>query len=391
MSRITGKYEGNVAAGEEVRAFVPVPLPPRNPQFQMSDSLKESLHAAEIALDRLDISTALVPSVTWFVYAFVRSEAVLSSQIEGTQATLTDLLNFEPTNQAAGALVTDVREVCNYIDALYYARSELHRPKGLPLSIRLLNETHRHLMRGVRGATKQPGEIRRSQNWIGGTRPGNAVFVPPPPHHLRNLLGELENYIHAGDPLPPLIRVALLHAQFETIHPYLDGNGRVGRLMITLLLEHWKLLSQPVLYLSLFFKRNQQEYYRRLGAVRSDGDWEGWTGFFLEGVRTIAEEAVSAARDLFVIIDIDRMRVMRAPTSSVMALRLLQQLPEQPVITIASATRLLKTTKPTAIKAVNTLEQLGILAENTGRKRDRTFSYAAYIKRLGKETLAGRR
>jgi Fic family protein len=245
--------------------------------------------------------------------------------------------------------------------------------------MRLLNETHGLLMRGVRGANKQPGEVRRSQNWIGGTRPGNAAFVPPPAHLLAEVLGEFEEYIHAKGDLPPLVRAGLLHVQFETIHPYLDGNGRIGRLLVTLLLEHLGVLPSPLLYLSLFFKRHRDEYYRRLSAVRTEGDWEGWTVFFLEAVATIAEEATTAARDIFGLISRDRQHVLGAKSSTAMAARLFEMLPKHPIVTIAKATRLLDTTKPTATKAVVALVDAGVLRETTGRKRDRTFSYEAYL------------
>jgi len=237
-------------------------------------------------------------------------------------------------------------------------------------------------MKGVRGSTKQPGEVRRTQNWIGGTRPGNAVFVPPPPQELGRLLSDLEKYIHGDDDLPPLVRAALVHVQFETIHPYLDGNGRIGRLLITLLVEHWKSLSEPLLYLSLFFKRHRAEYYRLLNAVRLEGNWEGWVSFFLEGVSVIADEAADTARHLFVLVNKDRVRVLSARNASVMAARLLDQLPRHPMLTIPAAVKLLETTKPTATKAVGVLEELGVLKETTGRRRDRTFSYAAYLDRL---------
>lgn len=244
---------------------------------------------------RLELAGEMVPSLDWFIYAFVRKEAVLSSQIEGTQATLMDLLNYEAERDAPPPNA-DVEEVCNYLDALTYAREQLASPSGLPLSIRLLNEAHRLLLRGARGANKQPGEMRRSQNWIGGSRPGNATYVPPPPHALPEALSAFERYIHQEDDTPSLIRAGLLHVQFESIHPYLDGNGRIGRLLVTLLLEHWGLLARPLLYLSLFFKRHRQEYYRRLNAVRVDGDWEGWLDFFLDGVATIADGPHSRAR-----------------------------------------------------------------------------------------------
>ena len=254
----------------------------------------------------LDLAGEMVPSLDWFIYAFVRKEAVLSLQIEGTQATLVDLLVYEADEQASPN--ADVEEVCNHLDALGYARAQIDGERGLPLSMRLLNETHLRLMQGARGASRQPGQVRSSQNWVSGSRPGNALFMPPPPHALADLLGAFEKYMHGEDSLPMLVRAGLLHVQFETIHPYLDGNGRIGRLLITLLLEHWELLANPLLYLSLFFKRHQDEYYRRLGAVRTEGDWEGWIDFFLDGVATIAGEAIESARELFALVAADRSR-----------------------------------------------------------------------------------
>ncbi len=378
--RQVGRYERSTVAGEAVSAFVPDPLPPRSPPLALSPKLAERVRLAELKISRLELAGEMVPSVEWFVYAFVRKEAVVSSQIEGTQATLEDLLAYEAGGTAGRR--DDVQEVSNYLAALAYARRELQREKGLPLSTRLLNETHRRLMKGVRGEGKQPGEVRRSQNWIGGTRPGNASFVPPPPQEVRRLLSDLEKYVHADDDLPPLVRAALVHVQFETIHPYLDGNGRIGRLLITLLVEHWKLLSEPLLYLSLFFKRHQTEYYRLLNAVRLEGDWEAWVAYFLEGVSTIADEAADTARDLFVLIEKDRGRVLAARNASVMAARLLEQLPQHPIVTIPGAVGLLGTTKPTATKAVGVLVDLRILRETSGRRRDRTFSYVAYLDRL---------
>jgi Fic family protein len=366
---------------EVIAAFVPYPLPPRDPPLNVDGRLATPLRRAEQALARLEVAGEMVPSLDWFIYAFVRKEAVISSQIEGTQASLIDLLEYEAeqSNKAAG---DDVHEVCNYLNAIRYARGQIKGARGLPISIRLLNEAHRRLTRGVRGANKQPGEIRRSQNWIGGTRPGNAAFVPAPPEELAALLADLEKYIHSKNGLPPLVRIGLAHVQFETVHPYLDGNGRIGRLLITLLLEHWKLLSAPLLYLSLFFKRNRAEYYRLLGEVRRSGDWEAWIEFFLEGVATIADEAVIAARELFALVTEDRRRLTAAPGASVMAIRLMDRLPIHPVVTIPTVVKLLKTTKPTAGKAVQLLENLGVLTETSGKQRDRTFAYARYLEKL---------
>lgn len=389
MKRSTGRYEHTLAGSERVSAFVPLPLPPRDPALTIEGRLVDRLRAAEHALARLDLAGEMVPSLDWFIYAFVRKEAVTSSQIEGTQATLIDLLTFEAESEAAPD--ADVEEVCNYLEALSYARGELAGADGLPLSMRLLNEAHRRLMHGVRGATKRPGEMRRSQNWVGGSRPGNAAYVPPPPHLLPALIGDLEKYLHAEDASPPLVRIGLAHVQFETIHPYLDGNGRIGRLLIALLLEHWGLLRSPLLYLSLFFKRHRDEYYRRLTAVRTEGDWEGWTDFFLDGVATIADEAVASARELFTVVTADRARVLARDTTSVSAARLFELLPSHPIVTVALAMKLIHTSKPTATRAIETLAAADVLVETTGRKRNRSFAYQAYIDRLTTGTELERR
>ena len=378
--RLTGRYTSSVAGGQPVEAFIPAPLPPRDPALALAGKLTKRLHEAEQALARLELAGELVPSIDWLLYAFVRKEAVLSSQIEGTQASLIDLFNYEAADGVAPS--ADVEEVCNYLEALAYARQQLASPKGLPVSVRLLAEAHRRLMRGVRGGDKAPGKIRRVQNWVGGRRPEDAVFVPPPPQEVTALLGELERYIHAGDDLPLLLRAGLVHVQFETIHPFLDGNGRVGRLLIGLLLERWGLLQQPLLYLSLFFKRHRAEYYRRLNAVRTDGDWEGWLAYFLDGVATTAGETVTAARDLFTLVAADRSKVLALETTSLASLRLFELLPKHPVVTAGTVQRLLRTTKPTAGRAVDGLVEAGVLVETTGKRRDRAWSYRAYLDRL---------
>ncbi len=382
MKRITGTTHAAAIAGESIQAFVPHPLPP----IELDDELRAMLAMAEAALAKLSVAADLVPSIDWFLYAFVRKEAVLSSQIEGTQATLVDLLEFEAQGETRRADEADVREVCNYIEALAFARDELRSAKGLPLSLRLLNEVHGRLMQGERGAGKMPGEIRRTQNWIGGSRPSDAAYVPPPAHLLPDLLADFERFMSEGDDLPPLVRAGLLHVQFETIHPYLDGNGRIGRLLVSLLLEEWRLLSQPLLYLSLFFKRHRQEYYARLGAVRAKGDWEGWIRFFLDAVATIADEAVETARELFALVAEDRGKVLEARSSTAAAARVFELLPSHPILTVARVMDLLEVTRPTAAKALGVVVEAGVLRETSGRKRDRVYGYAAYLALLGEGT-----
>lgn len=380
MPRTTGTYRTSTTAGEAVRAFVPHPLPPAEPALQTAGDI-DRLHAEAITgLARLEVAGRMVPSTGWFLYGFVRKEAVISSQIEGTQATLREVVTFEATKETNQP--HDVEEVCNYVDAITYARAELANPKGLPVSARLLCESHRRLMRGVRGADKAPGEIRKTQNWIGGTRPGNAKFVPPPPEDVPEAMRQLERWIHSNDPLPPLIKAGLAHVQFETIHPFLDGNGRIGRLLIALLLEHWKLMPVPLLYLSLAFKRHQSDYYARLAAVRTDGDWEGWTAFYLECVREAADDGVEVAGRLFELLGKDRRRLAAAKRSTVAAIQLLDLLPEHPVVTVPRAAKLLKITAPTARKAVEIAADAGILRETSGKQRDRVFAYHKYLQIL---------
>ena len=379
--RKTGTYKRTTVGGEEVSAFVPAPLPPMRPRLVVDGALGERLRMAEEGLVRLELAGEMVPSLEWFIYGFARKEAVVSSQIEGTQATLVDLLTFEAEGEAEPPNA-DVEEVINYLDALDFARAQISKPAGLPISMRLLNQAHARLMRGTRGTDKQPGEVRRSQNWVGGSRPGRASFVPPPPHLLGDLLSAFEKYMHSNDKLPPLVRAGLLHVQFETIHPYLDGNGRIGRLLVTLLLEDWRLLTRPLLYLSLFFKRHRDEYYDRLGAVRTAGDWEGWTDFFLEGVATIAAESVESARELFALVADDRTRALNAAGTSVAAVRLFELLPRHPIVTVAFAVERLGVSKPTAGRAIEVLEKVNVLVESTGRKRDRSWTYQRYLDRL---------
>lgn len=388
MARTTGTYSENVVAGEKVRAFLPRPLPPQKPLLHLDGDLAR-LHAdALAAIGRLEVAGAMVPSPDWFLYGFVRKEAVVSSQIEGTQATLQDVVAYEATRRSDR--LADVDEVCNYVDAITYARRELANPRGLPLCARLLCAVHKRLMKGVRGNDKQPGLIRTSQNWVGGTRPGNARFVPPTPEDVPEALAAMEKWLHSSDPLPPLVRAGLAHVQFETIHPFLDGNGRIGRLLIALLVEHWKLLPSPLLCVSLGFKRHRQEYYERLNAVRLRGDWEGWTAFFLECVRESADNGVATARSLFARVNDDRRKVMDSRGATLMTVRLFDLLPTHPMVTLARVLDLLQTTKPTAGKAVEALQKAGVLHEVSGRRRDRVYAYKGYLDLLAMDTAIPR-
>jgi Fic family protein len=380
--RTTGTYVITTTLGEAVQAFVPHALPPVDPPLA-ADSYTATNHRAEMALARLGGVAGLVPSVDWLLYSAIRKEALLTSQIEGTQATLTDLFDDE-----AGQVLSntaDVEEVTNYLRAFRLVRDNLRSEAGLPISVRLLCDAHRLLLDGARGAGKQPGELRRSQNWIGGARPGRAAFVPPPPGRVPQLLADLERFIHDPAPaLPPLVRVALVHVQFETIHPFLDGNGRIGRLLIAALLEQWGLLPEPLVYLSGYLKQHQAEYYRRLSAVRTEGDWEGWVGFFLDGVESAATDAERGIVAMASLINDDRKRLLAAPRVGAVALRLFELLPLMPRFTIEQARQKLDTTFPTATAAVKLLQDLGMLSELTGQKKNRLFSYAAYV-----ELLAG--
>lgn len=374
--RQTGTYAISTTLGEAVTAFVPHALPPQAPALGAASWAGH--HKAELALARLSGVSGLVPSLDWLIYSAIRKEALLTSQIEGTQATLTDLFDDE-----AGLMVAntdDVEEVTNYLRAFRFVSEQLQDPKGLPISVRLLCMAHQHLLDGARGHGKQPGELRKSQNWIGGTRPGNAAFVPPPPEHVAPLLAGLEKFIHDPQPtLPPLVRIALVHAQFETIHPFLDGNGRIGRLLIAALLQEWGLLPQPLMYLSAYLKQHQLEYYRRLSAIRTDGDWEGWVAFFLEGVEVAATQAERGIVALASQLAGDRRSLLASPKASPMCYRLFEALPMMPRFTIEMARQRLGTSFPTATAAVRLLESLGIIKELTGQKKNRSYSYQAYI------------
>ena len=382
MTRSTGSYITTTTLGEAVRAFVPHALPPAAPPLS-ADSYDAMNRSAELALARLSGVSGLVASVDWLLYSAIRKEALLTSQIEGTQATLSDLFDEEAGLEVHNA--DDLEEVINYLRAQRRVRDNLCDPAGLPISARLMCEAHRLLLDGVRGAGKQPGELRHSQNWIGGTRPGNAVFVPPPAEHIADLLSDLERFIHADAPaLPPLVNIALIHAQFETIHPFLDGNGRMGRLLIAALLEHWGLLSEPLLYLSGYLKQHQLQYYRLLSNIRGEGNWEAWISFFLEGVCSAADEAERSIVEIASLVAGHRRRLLESPKAGPAAYRLFELLPTMPRFTVERARQKLGTTFPTANAAIRTLTELGIVAEMTGQKKNRSFAYQSYIALLVK-------
>ena len=382
MPRTTGRYAVTTTLGEAVRAFVPRPLPPAEPPLA-KECFSDLNRQAEMALARLAGVSGLAPSVDWLLYSAIRKEALLTSQIEGTQATLTDLFDEEAGLKIHNA--DDVQEVTNYLRAFRWVQAQLHDPQGLPISVRLLCQAHGLLLDGVRGAGKQPGQLRRSQNWIGGTRPGNAAFVPPPPDEVAELLGALEHFIHQPHPeLPPLVNIALVHAHFETIHPFLDGNGRIGRLLIAALLQAWGLLQEPLMYLSGYLKQHQGEYYRRLSAIRSHGDWEAWVQFFLEGVASAASQAEGNIIQTASLIAADRKHLLQQPKASPLSYRLFELLPMMPRFTAEHVRQQLQTTFPTASAAIRSLQDAGIVTELTGQKKNRIYSYQAYVELLSR-------
>lgn len=387
MRRSAGSYITTTTLGEAVNAFVPYALPPSDPAL-LVESYEIQSRTAEIALARLSGVSGLVPSVDWLLYSAIRKEALLTSQIEGTQATLTDLFDEE-----AGLAVSntdDIEEVTNYMRAFRLVRDNLRDPNGLPISVRLMCNAHQLLLNGVRGIGEQPGELRRSQNWIGGTRPGNAVFVPPPADQVASLLADLERFIHAqpilggSSYLPSLVNIALVHAQFETIHPFLDGNGRIGRLLIAALMEDWGLLPEPLMYLSGYLKQHQSEYYRLLSGIRTEGNWEAWVEFFLEGVAVAAVNAERSIVEIATLVAADRRRLLDSAKSGSATYRLFELLPMMPRFTVERVRKELETSFPTANAAVRTLEDLGIVSEMTGQKKNRSFSYQSYIDLLAK-------
>jgi len=370
-----GEYIKSSVAGEIYTAYVPKPLPP-TPSIEM-DKIYPLLDQANIALGRLDGLSIILPDPSLFLYMYIRKEAVLSSQIEGTQSSLSDLLLYE-NQEVSGLPNQDVIEVSNYVAAMEHG---LERIKGgFPLSLRLIREMHEMLLSRGRGSSKQPGEFRRSQNWIGGTRPGNAKFVPPPPERLMETLDTLEKFLHDETvKLPTLIKAALAHHQFETIHPFLDGNGRLGRLLITFILCVDGLMAQPMLYLSLYFKTNRQDYYEHLQLVRDSGDWEEWLQFFLRGVIETANQAVTTAQSILKLFKEDRLNIETAGKSSASMLVVHYYLQRHPTIDSKKIVENCKLSLPTANHSLKQLSMLGIVKEITGKARNKIYVYQKYL------------
>lgn len=375
----TGSYKITSMAGEQIKAFIPAPLPP-SPPIEWSPILMDHQQAAAMALGRLDAISLLLPEPTLFLYSYVRQEAVLSSQIEGTQSSLSDLLTFENA-EMPGVPLDDVTEVSNYVAALEHGLKRLK--EGFPLCLRLIREIHEKLLSRGRGNNKQPGEFRRTQNWIGGSRPGNAYFVPPPPLALDDCLKQFEKFLH-HDPkgFPTILKAALAHVQFETIHPFLDGNGRVGRLLISLLMVCEGVLNQPLLYLSLYFKTHRSKYYDLLQKVRVDGDWEAWLDFFFTGVEVTSHQAVNTAKVLLGIFQVDREKINSLKRGAATALRVHEILQKYPVISPQRLAKTINVTPATSNSALENLAKLNIVKETTGRQRNRIFAYTAYLKAM---------
>jgi len=377
-----GTYLTTTVSGESVRAFIPPGLPP-NPPVELA-GLYQHLDRANQALGRLDGLTTLLPDTKFFLYLYVQKEALLSSQIEGTQSSFSDLLLFE--NDAEPSVpIDDVEEVSNYVAAMQHGLRRI--AGGFPLSLRLIREIHAILLRGGRGANRTPGEFRRSQNWVGGTRPGNAAFVPPPPERLMKCLDSLERFFHdEKHKLPILVEAGLVHVQFETIHPFLDGNGRLGRLLITLLLCSRGALREPLLYLSLYFKMNRDRYYDLLQRVRTDGAWEEWLVFFLEGTEITARSAADAAKQILTLFAKDRDRIQTIGRAAASALRVHEYMQKKPLVAIGTVAEELKLSIPTVTVALDHLVRLGIAKEVTGKRRARVFGYSRYLKILSEGT-----
>lgn len=380
-----GRYVSTVAFDETVNAYVPPPLPPIPPLI-LSDSLLHDLSEADRAIGRLDGVAMLLPNKALFLYMYIRKEAVLSSQIEGIQSTLDDLLRFE-NSALSGQPIDDITEVSNHVDAMMFGLNSIRDPQGLPLSLRLLRKMHARLLQKGRGADKNPGEFRRSQNWLGGTRPGNAEFVPPPVNEMHACLNDLERFIHDETVMiAPLVKAALLHVQFETIHPFLDGNGRLGRLLIALFLVEKKVLNEPLLYLSLYLKTHRTAYYQHLQNVRLNGDWESWLSFFLQGVALTANNAYDSALRIISLFRTDREKITVTSDQSGSILRIHDVLQDHPFLNAAQAREHTGLSTPTVNKTFETLESLGIVREITGKQRGRVFAYQKFLDILDEGT-----
>jgi len=374
----TGHYVSGSLAGSRYQAFIPDPLPPDPPLDFSRVKLVSRKERADQALGRLDGITLMLPDPELFLYQYVRKEALLSSQIEGTQSSLSDLLLFE-VDAAPGVPIDDVEEVSNYVAALNHGLRRM-RDDDFPLSLRLIREMHALLLKGGRGASKQPGEFRTGQVWVGGASPALAHFVPPPPDALLDALSKLEQFLHTPiGQVPPLVKAALAHVQFETIHPFSDGNGRLGRLLITLILCSEGVLREPSLYLSLYFKRRRSDYYDRLNAVRVAGDWEGWLGFFLDGVAETAQQAVETAQRLLALLARDRARIAALGQRAGNVGLVFEQFARRVVLTVPQVAPQLALSGPTIRAAVRTLQELEIVNELTGQQRHRVFAYQHYL------------
>ncbi len=380
-NRLGNYYHSSMIDGESYRAYIPAPIPP-DPPLDMA-RLYPLLDKANTALGRLDGMSMILPDLNLFLYMFIRKEAVLSSQIEGTQSSLSDLLMFE-IDLAPGSPMDDVNEVSSYVSALNYGMKRLNE---LPLSLRLLKEIHACLMNNTRGSNKHPGEFRSTQNWIGGTRPGNARFVPPPPHQLMGCLDSFEKFLHNKSvQLPALVKAALAHLQFETIHPFLDGNGRLGRLLITLILYVEGVLQQPLLYLSLYLKTHRDQYYELLQSVREKGNWEDWIEFFLEGVIETSEQTTRTAQSIIKLFQEDRNTIENSNRSTSSALAIYSLMQHRPILTTSQITLKTGSSLPTVLRNMTFLEGLDIVKEVTGKQRNKIFTYEAYLKILNQGT-----
>lgn len=373
MNKRIGVYITQKIAGEVYKAYIPPKLPPKPPIDLIR--LYPYLEKATLALAKLNITCKSIPNTSLFTYMYVRKEALLSSQIEGTQSSFSDLMLFEH-NQKSNISLEDVEEVSNYVKAITYGLEELK--DDFPLSLRLLRKIHNILLSGGRGSKKLPGEFRCSQNWIGGTRPGNALFVPPPVDYLYECLGDFENFLH-NDSLPVLIKAGLAHVQFETIHPFLDGNGRLGRLLITLLLCHYKILDAPILYLSLYLKQNRHIYYELLQEVRVYGNWETWLEFFLEGIYNSAMQAIQTANLINQLFEKDILKLEKMGRARFACLQVLEYMKLLPQVNVPILARELNITAPTARHALELMRKLEILQEISGKKRDRIYVYRKYL------------